>query len=307
VRRPSLPQLALAVAVLGVSWSAILVRWSDAPSDVVAFYRVLFTLALLAPVAVLRHSDAFRAISRRDLLTAVGAGVALAAHFLAWIESLNWTTVAASVTLVQTQPVFVAVGAVLVLDERVDSRTVVGIVAAVAGAAALAAVQGDAGLPAGGVASVGNGLALLGAVSAAGYVLVGRSLRQRIPVLPYVTVVYAACSVALFVAVAVDGAAVRGALDPSSGGGAAGPVVGSGQFAGYPLREWLLFLAMALGPGILGHTVVNWALEHCARRWSASHCSASPSVRPSSGSCCSGRWSRYRSPSRWGSSSREST
>lgn len=257
-----IPLLALVVAVVGVAWSAILIRWSDAPSDVIAFYRVLFTLLAVAPIALIRHPDSFDRIARRDLVVATVAGVALAVHFLAWIESLSWTSVAVSVTLVQTQPVFVALGAVIALDERVDRRTIVGIGIALGGATAMTLVQSDASLPTGGSALVGSTLAVLGAVAAAGYVLAGRSLRQRIPILPYVTVVYAACCGTLFVAVALDTAAIGGALGGDTPPTTPHALVDPDAFLGYPAREWLLFLAMALGPGLLGHTVVNWTLEH---------------------------------------------
>jgi len=233
------PMGALVVAVVAVSTSAILVRWSAAPSAVAAFYRVLFTVALVAPVAAVRHAGDFRQLSLRDGLSAVVAGVALAVHFASWFESLNHTSVAASVTLVQTQPVFVAAGAALVLNERVTRRVVAGIVIAVLGAAAMS-LTGGGTAAAGGSATLGNALALLGAVTAAGYVLAGRSVRQRVALFPYVTVVYAACAGTLFALVAASDA----------------PVVD------YPRREWLLFLGMAVGPGLFGHTVVNWALEH---------------------------------------------
>ncbi len=137
------PAVALAVAVFAASTSAILVRWSAAPSSVAAFYRVLFTTVLVAPIAVTRHRAAFARLSRRDLAGAVVAGVALAIHFAAWFESLNHTSVAASVTIVQVQPVFVALGAALLLDERISRATGVGIVVAIAGAAAMS--LGDAG------------------------------------------------------------------------------------------------------------------------------------------------------------------
>jgi drug/metabolite transporter (DMT)-like permease len=86
----------------------------------------------------------------------------------------------------------------------------------------------------------GNALALLGAVMAAAYVLVGRSLRQRVALVPYVLVVYTACTVTLLAVAIAEGLPLRG----------------------YGAREWLLFLALAVGPGLFGHTVVNWALEH---------------------------------------------
>jgi drug/metabolite transporter (DMT)-like permease len=239
---------ALAVAVVAVSTSAILVRWSTAPSVVKAFYRVVFTTALLLPWALGNYRGEFRQIRGRDLLVATLTGVALALHFVSWFESLRHTSVAASVTLVQSQPLFVAVGAWALLDERLTKRMLVGIGVALVGAAAmslgdpllaaLGLINDGGGLS--GTSTYGNLLALVGAVMAAAYVLAGRSLRQRISLVPYVVVVYLACS-AVLLAIAV---------------GQGAPLVD------YPRREWLLFLGMAIGPGIFGHTVINWALAH---------------------------------------------
>lgn len=234
------PMAALAVAVVAVSTSAILIRWSQAPSGVKAFYRVLFTTLLLAPWALGNHRGDLRKLSVRDGLAALAAGVALAIHFASWFESLEWTSVAASVTLVQTQPLFVAVGAFLLLDEYVSRRVVVGIVVAVAGAAVMSVGGLVSGIPLSPDALYGNALAVLGALTAAGYVLAGRSIRQRVALVPYVTVVYSACAVALFALLVAQGQ----------------------QLLGYPSTEWALFLAMAVGPGIFGHTVINWALAH---------------------------------------------
>jgi len=237
--RAASPVTALVIAVVAVSTSAILVRWSRAPSTVVAFYRVLFTTALLLPLTVARYRDALRRLSIRDALAAVATGVALAVHFASWFESLQWTSVAASVTLVQSQPLFVAAGAALLLDERIDRRVAGGIAVALAGMVAM--TVGEAGAAASGARPLyGNLLAVLGAVTAAAYVLAGRSLRQRIALLPYVTVVYAVCTLTLLAVVLGQGA----------------------PLTGHPRREWLLFLGMAIGPGILGHTLINWALAH---------------------------------------------
>ncbi len=233
------PVAALGVAILASSTSAILVRWSLAPSSVAAFYRVLFTTLLIAPVTLLRYRGEFARLSHRDLGFAVLAGVALAAHFAAWFESLNHTSVAASVTLVQSQPIFVAAGAALLFGERVDRITVFGIAIAIAGGVAMS-FGGGGTAPVAGTTLYGNALALLGAVTVAAYVLAGRSIRQRVSLFPYVTVVYSACVLTLFVFVGAQGHA----------------------FVGYPPQEWLLFAGMAIGPGILGHTVVNWALKY---------------------------------------------
>lgn len=241
------PMAALAVAVVAVSTSAILIRWSGAPSVVKAFYRVLFTTALLLPWALGRYRGEFRTMELRDLGLAGLTGVALALHFVSWFESLNHTSVAASVTLVQTQPLFVAVGAWALLSERLTRRMLAGIFVALFGAAVMSLGDpllatlgiGDADALAG-TGMLGNALALVGAVTAAAYVLAGRSLRQRVSLVPYVVVVYVACAGVLF-AIAV---------------GQNAPLVD------YPRHEWLLFLGMAVGPGIFGHTVINWALAH---------------------------------------------
>ena len=244
----------VAVAVVAVSTSAILVRWSGAPSVVVAFYRVVLTTVAIAPFAI-RDRGGFRAVSRRDLGVAVVSGVALAVHFASFFESLAWTTVAASVTLVTTQPVFVGVGAAALLDERLSGRVAAGILVAMTGASVMSvgptvagavAAGGDVGAAVSAAFAgnadrlYGNALALAGAALGAVYTLAGRSLRQRLSVFVYTFIAYAACAAAL------------GAM-----------AVGAGaSLSGYARREWVLFAAMALGPGVVGHTVINWALRY---------------------------------------------
>ncbi|ATW87078.1 drug/metabolite transporter (DMT)-like permease [Halohasta litchfieldiae] len=234
------PTLGLVAAIVAISGGAILIRWSQAPSSVAAFYRVLFTTVPLLPIAVWRYHDHFGRITRRDLVFATLSGIALAVHFAAWFESLSWTSVAASVTLVQAQPVFVALGAWLLLRERVTRRMAVGIAVAVSGMAAMSVGDFLGGVAVGPRPLYGNVLALVGAVMAAGYVLAGRSLRQRVDLIPYVVVVYSVCTATLLGIVVLDGHALTG----------------------YPPREWLLFVGLAVGPGLLGHTVINWALAH---------------------------------------------
>jgi drug/metabolite transporter (DMT)-like permease len=241
LERRTPPAGALVVAVVAVSTSAILVRWSAAPAVVKAFYRVTFTVGLLLPWALSRYRAEFRRLRSRDVLFAGVTGVALAVHFAAWFESLEWTSVAASVTLVQSQPLFVALGAWALLNERVTRRRVVGILVAVAGMVGMSVGDFLSGVAlAGSRPLYGNALAVLGAVAAAGYVLAGRSMRQRISLVPYVTVVYTVCAATLLVVAVWEG----------------------NELVSYPPREWLLFLAMAVGPGIFGHTVLNWVLAH---------------------------------------------
>jgi len=168
------------------------------------------------------------------------SGVALALHFAAWFESLHWTSVAASVTLVQAQPVFVALGAWILLRERVTRRMTAGIAIAVPGMAVMSFGDLFGGVLVGPNPLYGNALALFGAVMTAGYVLAGRSLRQRLALVPYVVIVYSVCTVSLLFIVLAQGHALTG----------------------YPSREWIVFLGLAVGPGLLGHTLINWALAH---------------------------------------------
>ncbi len=234
------PMVGLGAAVLAISTGAILVRLSEAPSSVAAFYRVLFTTLPLLPVALWRYREDFRRITPRDLGFAVLSGVALAVHFAAWFESLSWTSVAASVTIVQAQPVFVAAGAWLFLQETVTRRMAVGIAIAICGVVVMSIGDFLGGVLVGAAPLYGNALALLGAVTAAGYVLAGRSLRARVSLIPYVVVVYAVCSVALLAVV----------------------LAGGHSLTGYPASEWAIFAGLALGPGLFGHTVINWALGY---------------------------------------------
>jgi drug/metabolite transporter (DMT)-like permease len=237
---PVSPLIALGVAIVAISFGAILVRLSNAPAAVAAFYRVLFTTLPLVVIAAWRYRTHFTRVGRRDFGFAILSGVALALHFASWFESLEWTSVAASVTLVQSQPIFVAIGAWLLLTERLTRKMVLGILVAVAGIVTMSLGDFLGGVLVGPDPLLGNGLALFGALMAAGYVLAGRSLRQRLAVVPYVVIVYSVCSACLLAIAIVTG----------------------GPLLDYPPREWLIFAGLAIGPGLLGHTVINWTLAH---------------------------------------------
>jgi drug/metabolite transporter (DMT)-like permease len=232
--RTAVLYVVLAGGVVAVSFSAIFIRLADAPALAMAFWRNLIATALIAPLAFLRHGPEFRRLSRRDVAVACASGGLLAAHFATWIPSLQYTTVAASTVLVTAAPVFTAIGSRW-MGERVSRGAAVGIAIAMAGAVVVSG--GD--FTVSGRAVFGDVLALLGAIFAAGYFLIGRNLRQRLSLLVYVTIVYATCTVVLGV-----GMAIRGT-----------------PFSGYPAGTWGLFVLMALLPQILGHTVFNFLLR----------------------------------------------
>ncbi len=225
----------LVLGVAAVSTSAPLIRLADAPPLAVALYRNLFAALALLPLALVRHRKELTGLPGRSWGALLLAGGFLAVHFAAWIPSVTLTTVAASTVLVTSQSIFAALGSRVILGEPVHRAAFVGIAVALAGAILIS----GADFVLSPRAFVGDMLALLGAVTAAGYLLIGRRSRQRLSLTVYTGVVYAVCSVLLLVAAAAAGT----------------PLVG------YEPKVWLLFLLMAAGPQILGHTVFNYLLR----------------------------------------------
>jgi drug/metabolite transporter (DMT)-like permease len=225
----------LVLGVAAVSTSAPMIRLADAPPLAVAFYRNAFAAAVLLPVALIARRDEIRRLAGGDGSALALAGALLAIHFAAWIPSVTLTTVAASTVLVTTQPVWAAAGGRVLFGERIAGAAAAGIVLALGGAVLISGF--DFALSA--EAFAGDLLALLGAVTAAGYLLTGRRLRQRLSLVTYTGVVYGVCSVLLLIAVVATGT----------------------RLTGYEPRVWLLFVLMAAGPQILGHTVFNYLLR----------------------------------------------
>jgi drug/metabolite transporter (DMT)-like permease len=229
------PWLTLALAVAFVSTGAILVRLAAAPALAVSFYRVALASLLLLPFAAGDARRSWSALDARRRLLLAASGLALALHFATWIASLSHTTVAASVLLVNTAPLFAILFSRLFLGER-PSRTVqVATPVAFAGAALVALGDGGSGT----ASLLGNALALAGAVTLAAYQVIGRGLRDALPLHAYVLGVWG-------VAALVLAALAR----------ASGVVLG-----GYPARTWLLFVALALVPTLGGHGLVNKSLR----------------------------------------------
>lgn len=224
---------ALAVGILAVSASAIFIRLADAPAVAVAFWRSALGVLVLLPIAVARRE---KLPELRGLGWLVLSGVLLGAHFGFWISSLDYTSVAASVVLVCTAPVFVAILAYLTLGEKTSLVSFAGILVAVAGAVLIA---GDRSV--GSAALYGNALALIGAVTIAVHLLIGRRARTGgLGVLPYSIVVYSAAALTLLPVAIISG----------------------DRLWGYSGETWFWLFAITLGPQIMGHTVFNWALRY---------------------------------------------
>ena len=239
-RPPVPPVLALAVAVAAFSWAGPLVRFTSAPALAISLWRLLMAVAFLVVVVSLRKEGwgPLRALPARAWGLGMAAGVLLALHFWSWIASVQYTSIASSVVLVSTQPLFVALLSAAFLGEHPRRGEWIGMLIAVGGAAWIG--WGDFTL--GGTALFGDALALAAALLAATYYIVGRSLRAYVDLWTYVLVVYGTAAAVLLAAVL---------LHP-----------GVALVEGYQGRDWLVFLALALGPMLLGHTGVNYALRY---------------------------------------------
>lgn len=231
------PYVAVGLAVVSVSFSSVFILWSASPPVTIALYRLAIASAILAPVAVLHPSKPLRGVARRDVGLMALVGLVLAAHFAFWITSLRMTSVASSTILVTSHPLLVGLLSHFALRERLTARASAGILLGFVGVVAIAYVDSNVS----GESLAGDVLAFLGGVMAGFYFLLGRTIRQRVPLLGYALVVYA--SAAAFLAVFAVG-------------------LGDGLMpVGDVPTELVLFLAMALIPQIGGHTLYNWALR----------------------------------------------
>jgi drug/metabolite transporter (DMT)-like permease len=240
--RPSFISAVLLIAVLGVSLSGPLVRLSSAHPIAIAVWRLMFSLVIVAvPLIATGAWKQWRSLDRNAVLLASLGGVLLALHFWSWNASVGLTTIAASVVLVNMQPLIVGLLSVLWLREPPSAGQWTGILVAMVGALVVVWPDlGGGGFTAAPREILGDTLALIGAATAATYYVIGRRLRSALDLWAYVGLVYGVCFVTLvFLALAL-----------------------SVPLGPYAPREYLIFAGLAVGPMLLGHTALNWALKH---------------------------------------------
>jgi drug/metabolite transporter (DMT)-like permease len=231
LHRPGGRDLALmAVAVVGISLSGPLTALVVAPVLAIAFWRNAAGAAAMLPVLLTRERGGLTGLRWRDLRSSLIAGLFLAAHFAAWLPSLSMTTVAASIALVTTTPIWTTLIARL-SGVRLPSVVWWGLLLAVLGAALIAGVDVTVSLE----AVAGDGLALLGAICAGGYVLAGARARERLSTSAYAVVCYSTCALVL----------------------AAAALIAHVPLAGFSARDWWLIAAITFVAQLLGHTLFN--------------------------------------------------
>jgi drug/metabolite transporter (DMT)-like permease len=231
--------LALAVALVAISSSAPLIAFAVAPSLAIAFWRNGSSVVPTAAMAAVGRRAELRALfgsrtGRRTVLVCVVAGVTLAVHFATWIPSAKLTSVAMAVALVCTTPVWVAVISA-VRGVHVRRSTWLGIGVAVSGVA----LSTGADLNVSGQAVAGDALALAGGVAAAVYTVLGERVRASTSTTTYTLICYTVCAVVLLGTCLVAGV----------------------RLTGYSGTTWLAILAMMVGPQLLGHSLINYALD----------------------------------------------
>ncbi len=225
----------MTVALVSVGHAAIFVRIADADPIVIAAFRLGIAAAVLAPVTLIFARSELRTLTRRQLRLIAGAAVFLALHFATWIASLDFTSIANAVVLVTLNPVWLALYGLIILRVQPGRGTWLSIALAVAGSVIIAA-----GSAAGGSTSLfGDLLALAGGIFIAGFLLLAQRARQSVALLPFVTLVYGAAALLLWIVVIALGLPV----------------------AGLSATTYGALIALALISQVIGHTGINWAVR----------------------------------------------
>jgi drug/metabolite transporter (DMT)-like permease len=207
----------------------------------IATYRLTISSIILLTIAKGRGIQ-FTSFSKKQLLMGALGGFFLSLHFSFWISSLKFTSVASSVILVTTNPIFVGLFSYVFLKERQPPELILGIILSFSGSIILA--LGDSGLQGLSIQNpsylLGDVLALVGAIMTSGYLMVGSRLREEMDVLPYTFMVYTFSACFLLI----------------------GSVSWGISFTGYKASSYLYMALLAVVSQLIGHTAINWALKH---------------------------------------------
>ncbi len=210
------------------------------PSLVIAAGRLTLSALILTPFTLRQHRTEIATLKRPDLLLAAASGLLLAIHFAAWISSLQYTSVLISVVLVDTSPLWVALLEVIFLRAHLRRLVIVGLLIAFGGGLLIGLAGGGSATADAPAAVLGGVLALVGAAAIACYLVIGRKLRVKLTLLPYIWLVYGFAAIFLVVLVIVSKLPVTG----------------------YSSTAYLMIVLLALVPQLIGHTSFNFALRY---------------------------------------------
>lgn len=233
--------IALAVGIVVIAAASILIRMAqsaEVPSLVIAAVRLGISASILSVFVVIKRQTFPHGVTPKQAVLAVISGVCLALHFATWIQSLEYTSVASSAALVTTNPLWVGIAAWLLFGEKLNRWRIMGMFMTILGSLAIA--FSDQQTQQGSNPLLGNALAIIGAICGSAYFLVGRGLRNQLPLLHYVWMTYGSAAIVLLIAALASGH----------------------TSLSYPPEVWLVLLGLAVGPQLIGHTTINFAMRH---------------------------------------------
>lgn len=230
------PKFIVLLGVVFTSFSAILTRTSTASSSVIAAYRLTFTVIVMLPLVLKTSIKELRSVSKKQLLICIVSGIFLALHFISYFTAVKYTSIVNATMLVNTQPIFIFIGSILILKEKVSIKSTLCIVVALIGSAIISMGGSTTGTN----VQLGNFLAVAGAFFFAGYMMIGRVVRKNLSNTSYTFIVYSSSAILLMIINLVT----KTPLYP------------------YPKADWLIFLGLAVFCTILGHSIFNWALQY---------------------------------------------
>jgi len=246
------PILGLCFGILAVSTASIFIRFAQgqAPSLVIAAGRLSIATLLIAPFVLIRSWGELKSIPRRTFGLLILAGLFLGLHFATWITSLEFTSVASSVVLVATAPLWVALLSPVFLKEKINNIVFLGLLISLVGSVIvglnsacdfsgekMSCISFESLF--GGRLFIGNLLALAGALFSGGYLIIGRKVRSNLSLPVYTFLVYGFAALVLIILVFLSGT----------------------SFKGYSPSTWIWIVLLAIVPQLLGHSTFNYFLK----------------------------------------------
>ena len=232
------PMIMIVVGILGISLSAIFVKYSTAPSSVTAAFRLGWTVVLMSPVVWGKKDvrEELLHVNKKAFVLSILSGLFLAIHFVLWFESLQHTSVASSTSIVCTEVIWVALGFCLFLKGKLSKKAVYAIGITFAGSLLIAYADSSAG----DVHLYGDFLALVAAIAVAVYTLIGRIVRKNVSTNVYTYIVYTSCAAVILMTCLVQGY----------------------HLFAYGMSAVIVGLLLSVFSTILGHSIFSWCLKY---------------------------------------------
>jgi len=235
-------QLSLAIAIIAVSGAAIFIRFCSSSAVIIAFWRLFFSVIFLIPFILQQEIRAqFRPLFRwKYICLFFLSGFFLSLHFFSWFQSLKYTSVAASVIVVNSSPIWVIVLSFLIFNEKISRNQFIGLILVLLGLFFISSMTTPQQLD--NNFFEGLFLALFGALMFAAYLIIGKQTRSKYNIanIPYVFIVNLACTFFLFLIALI---------------------LNEDVFS-FHMNDIIWFIALAIGPSLLGHALLTYSMKY---------------------------------------------